>query len=276
MKYVFTNEKIGLRLTEFLSEKISGITLSQLKKQLKLGEVKINGKRVKENALLCDGDCVEIFLPQRAVRMPQVITVYEDENILIADKPANVDTENNLVQILQVQKGLALLPVHRLDRNTEGLVILAKDEESERLLQEAVKNRTVLKIYHALLYGNFDKKEFTDEAFLKKDAANGLVTISRQKETASKKIITAFKILADYDGYCKAEIQLITGRTHQIRAHAAFLKHPVLGDGKYGNGAANRKFGYKRQQLKAVCIRFDGLKGKLSYLNGMEIYDSGE
>lgn len=266
MKYGFTNDAEGKKLLELLSEQIDGVALASLKKQLKLGEIRVNGKKIFENISLGIGDEVTIFLPEKFVRPIDVDIVYSDENIIVCDKPINTDVENNLVRILSAEFG-KVYPVHRLDRNTRGLVIFARDSESADILKEAIKSRKITKIYRALLLGKFNEKEFTAKAYLQKDGGNSKVKVFAEPRVGSLEILTHFKILSEAENFSEAEITLITGRTHQIRAHAAFLGHPVLGDGKYGIQQKS-EFGFKCQQLEAVRIVFGGLKGKLSYLNG--------
>lgn len=271
MKYCFTNEREGKKITELLSEQIDGLSLSQINRQLKLGEVRVNGKKVRSNEQLSKGDKVGIFIPEGFLKTPTVKIVYSDENIIVVYKPVNVDTENNLVRIAENQIGRKVIAVHRLDRNTEGLVILALDTETEKLLVKAIKDRKIIKIYRALLLGHFDDKEFTATAYLKKDEEKAKVSVYPTYQSGTKKIVTRFKVIEEADGYSDTEIELVTGRTHQIRAHAAFLGHPVLGDGKYSDNEINDRFGFRFQQLRAVKLIFAECEGKLGYLNGKTI-----
>lgn len=267
MKYRFTNEADEKKLYEFLSEKIVGLRISVIKRQAKLGEIRVNGLKTRENVKLSAGDYVDIFLPENSLCEPPVEIVYSDENLIIVCKPSEMDTENNLVAALRRSEG-DLFPVHRLDRNTQGLVILARDKETESLLVKAIKERKIRKFYRALLYGNFDIKEFTAVAYLVKDEKNSIVKVYRENVKNGKRIETRYKVVEEFYGYSDVEIELVTGRTHQIRAHSSFLGHPVLGDGKYATREIIDKFDYKSQQLKAVRLVFKELNGKLSYLNG--------
>lgn len=267
MKYCFVNEYSGKTIVQLLSEKIDGFSLSQIRKQMKLGEIRVNGTRTRQNTALSVGDSVSVFVPDGMIETPVIETIYEDDNIIVVNKPCNADTENNLVRIVSDKIGAPVFAVHRLDRNTEGLVILAKDKEAEGLLIQAIKDRKIVKVYRALLLGSFEQKSFTATAYLKKDSGKSKVEVFSKPIDGAKKIVTKFEVLAEYDGYSDVEIELVTGRTHQIRAHTAFLGHPVLGDGKYSENAVNEKFGYRVQQLRAVKIVFGGCKGKLEYLN---------
>ena len=271
MKYKFTNEVDEKLLFEFLSENIVGLRTNVIKRQAKLGEIKVNGVKTKENVRLISGDRVDIFLPQNSLTIPCVEVVYRDDNIVVVYKPAGMDTENNLVSALKADMGGDVFPVHRLDRNTEGLVILAMDGESKNILMQAIKDRKIGKFYRALLYGTFESKEFTAVAFLVKDEKNSVVKVYRDSVREGKRIETRYKVLEEHGDYSDVEIELVTGRTHQIRAHSAFLGHPVLGDGKYASREVLNKFDFKCQQLRAVRLEFDGLNGKLAYLNGKVI-----
>ena len=271
MKYELENDIRGKKLTELISENVGGVTLNVIKHQIKIGEVKVNGVKVRDNIALESGDRVSLFMPKDAVRMPPVRTVYLDYNIIAVDKPVGADTEHNLVNMLNEVYGTQYYPVHRLDRNTSGLVLLAKDRDSERLLSDAIKARSIRKFYRALVYGHFDEKEFTDTAYLTKNDKKSTVRVSDEKSDGALQIITKFRVTAEFDDYSEVEVELVTGRTHQIRAHAAYLGHPILGDGKYAPRDVLEKFDYKFQQLRAVKLIFGGLKGKLSYLNGLTL-----
>ena len=138
-------------------------------------------------------------------------------------------------------------------------------------MMQAIKERKIRKFYRALLYGTFESKEFTAVAFLVKDEKNSVVKVYRDSVREGKRIETRYKVLEEHGDYSDVEIELVTGRTHQIRAHSAFLGHPVLGDGKYASREVLNKFDFKCQQLRAVRLEFDGLNGKLAYLNGKVI-----
>ncbi len=271
MKIRLSNTEDGKKLIAFLSEQIDGLTLSVAEKQIKLGEVRVNGDKIRTNVCLKRGDEVSVFLPTNAIDVPDIKILYNDDNIIVAYKPLNVDTQNNLVRCLKRQLGFDVVPVHRLDRNTEGIVVLAKDAESESILTEAIANRGIVKIYRALLYGKFERHEFESRAYSVKDEKAAYVKVYAAPRKSAKEIVTKYKVVKEYDGYSDVEIELVTGRTHQIRAHSAFLSHPVLGDGKYGVSNINKRFGFKTQQLKAVKVVFGSLSGKLEYLNGKEI-----
>lgn len=162
---------------------------------------------------------------------------------------------------------------HRLDRNTGGLVIIAKNKESHDILLQKIEAREIRKYYKCLVKGRLEKREAQLKAYLWKDARKSRVFVSSKKSKGSLEIITAYKEL-EYDpdiDVSMLEVELITGRTHQIRAHMAFIGHPVIGDGKYGSNSINRRFGLKMQALWAYKLIFN-FKGRshLDYLNGKE------
>ena len=162
---------------------------------------------------------------------------------------------------IRTQNGRSFQPelCHRLDRNTGGLVIIAKNKASHDFIIEKLESREIKKYYQCLVAGRMEKKEACLHAYLWKDAAKSRVFISDRKKTGAQEIITAYKVLKyDRDNdISRLEIELITGRTHQIRAHMAYIGHPVIGDGKYGKNTINRTFGLKRQALWAYRLKFD-------------------
>lgn len=163
---------------------------------------------------------------------------------------------------------------HRLDRNTGGLVIIAKNQESYDILLKKIEAREIRKYYKCLVMGRMERSKAQLKAYLWKDARKSMVYVSNQKSKGAQEIITAYKVL-EYDpatDVSMLEVELITGRTHQIRAHLAFIGHPILGDGKYGTNAINRMFGLKKQALWAFKLSFDFKdKTSLDYLNGKVI-----
>jgi len=217
--------------------------------------------------------------------------VYEDKNILIANKaqgiavhPDKDQLQGTLIDLVRAylqQKGDAAGDgsfqaslCHRLDRNTGGLVIIAKSQESHDILLNKIENREIRKYYQCLVKGKMERVEARLKAYLWKDASKSRVFINERKTPGAAEIITEYKVL----NYNKAkdvsrlEVELVTGRTHQIRAHLAFIGHPILGDGKYGKNEINRAFGLKQQALWAYRLKFDftGSAGVLDYLKGRE------
>ncbi len=236
---------------------------SKVKQLIKDREAKINGARVSENISVKRGDEVEVFIPDSFLGdSPRIF--YEDKNICIVDKPILTEVVPTLTDMLAKERKF-VEPLHRLDRNTTGLVVFALNENAYAALNEAFYRRTVEKHYMALIEGRIEPGVYT--AYLYKDAQNSLCHISSTPKKDYKKIITGISELEKRGDMTLLDIELITGRTHQIRAHLAFLDHPVLGDGKYGDKIVNKKYNFKYQQLCAYKLIFHGLKGDMSYLN---------
>ena len=273
-----------VRLTTYITKLFPKVSINAVRKALKQKDIKVNGKRVSEDVMLKQGDDLLIYISDELLYgLPSRIDIiYEDENILVAYKPAGILAENkdkkgemSLEDILQIQTSnneLALC--HRLDRNTKGLIILAKNKKALEEMFKGFKNSYVHKTYNAYVYGILDKKENTLNNFLVKDAKNSLVHIYDKFTKGSKKITTSYKVLKEYKDYSLLEVKIKTGKTHQIRAHFAYIGHPILGDEKYGRTEINNKFKnrFKTQALEAVSYSFSFPdESFLSYLNDIYI-----
>lgn len=291
----------GQRLDKFLSKAVKGLPTSMMYKYIRLKKIKVNRARTEPNYMLAEGDEIQLFIRDEFFAPPAGDTgalfriepkleiVYEDENILLLNKRPGVlvhedvsGGENTLilhVQAYLAQKGeydpraeqsFAPALCNRIDRNTGGIVIAAKTAEALREMNEKIRNDELQKCYFCVVHGKMPKQADTLYGYLKKNSADNLVSIVDEEKPGWKKIITKYRVLAETRGLSLLEVELVTGRTHQIRAHMAHIGHPLLGDGKYGVNRRDRERGYKYQALYAyrLAFRFSSNDGTLGYLNG--------
>ena len=236
---------------------------------LKAREIRVNGARVSADMPLKQGDVVRYFLTPKQESRAAFSVVYEDGNVIVADKESGVNSE--AVFSALGERGETYF-IHRLDRNTAGLLIFAKNAEAEGELLSAFRDRRVEKIYLARVVGCPKEKHAVCTAYLKKDAAVSRVRVS--SKPVGEKIITEYEVLEGRETSL-LRVTLHTGKTHQIRAHLAFLGFPIVGDEKYGDGAYNRAHNAVRQKLVAKRLTLH-CTGALAYLDGRSFLSSHE
>lgn len=276
----------GKKLVSVLQATYRKMPASAVYKALRKKDIKVNGIRVHDNVALAYGDEIELYIKDEIVhgkttsyKVEESRIVYEDENILVYNKPVEIEVQGKsgelgLEQALCEQKQFSFLKAcHRLDRNTTGLVMFAKNEETERILLQVIQHRGIQKYYQAQVYGIPSQKEATLQDYLFKDAKKSQVILSREKKKGYQEIITKYRVLTTNlkENTAWLEVELVTGRTHQIRAHLAYIGYPIIGDGKYGNNQVNQKFHQKYQQLCCYKLVFQDMSDKLSYLQGKTI-----
>ena len=281
MKEIIVNKKYHeKKLNKIILEELPNINYPTFCKLLRKKDIKINGKRINKDILVYENDKIEIYLPKELEETKiNLDKVYEDENILVINKPAKIEVtgSNSLTEIINKQYTNCEFkpqPCHRIDRNTTGLVLFAKNKEALEILLEKFKKHEIEKHYLALVYGIPNKKEERLEAYLFKDNKKSQVYISDIFKKGYQKIITRYTVLEKRkDNTVVLDVEIETGRTHQIRAHLAHIGYPIIGDGKYGKNEINKQFGKKYQMLCSYKLKFhfQSESGILAYLNGKEI-----
>lgn len=292
----------GQRVDKFLTKTYPNLPQSMLYKAVRKKDVKVNGKRCESSQRLQEGDVVSLFLkddflqkeerPEDFLKAPKKLSIlYEDGNVMLLDKKPGliVHPDENYhfdsliarVQHYLYDKGeydpkaenaFAPALVNRIDRNTGGIVMAAKNAEALRILNQKVKDRELHKFYLCVVCGHLKEREALLTGYLEKNEAQNRVYISQRPKEGAKTIRTRYRVLEERRDFSLVEVELLTGRTHQIRAHFASIGHPLAGDGKYGKNAVNKKSGFPYQALYSYKLRFDFQTdgGLLQYLDGRE------
>lgn len=230
-----------------------GFSFADVNKMLRNKDVKVNGVATKENVLCQIGDKV-IFFYSKDMLEKKFSILYQDDNVFVIYKNAGIEVEG--------EKGIesiieGVISVHRLDRNTEGLMVFARNEETKNILIDAFKKHLIHKYYVAEVVGKFDVKNKVFKAYLVKNSEESYVKIFDKKVNGSVLIETKINTIKSGNETSVVEIELLTGKTHQIRAHLAFLGHAIVGDGKYGKNIINKKFKQNHQKLASYKLKFD-------------------
>lgn len=265
------------QLNTFILDTFSGLSQNTLYKALRKRDIRVNDIRINSNETIHTGDKIKVFITDELLlSVNNFDIVYEDENIAVVNKPAGIEVfgDNSLTNLLQKQYSY-IMPCHRLDRNTRGLVLFAKSDTSLEILSNKFKNHEIKKYYKCKVYGIPNNKHSILEAYLFKDSSKSQVYISDVPKKGYRNIITEYTILSSNseENTSILEVLLHTGRTHQIRAHLAHIGYPIIGDGKYGINEINKKFAKKTQELCAYKLIFDfsSDSGVLEYLNNKVI-----
>lgn len=286
-----TNNEAGQRLDRFLKKYLNKANSSYIYKMIRKKNIKLNDAKAEPEAVLKNDDIVKIFLSDETIEKfrekKNLIqteihfkVVYEDDNILVVNKPVGLSTQPDLTSMKSLVDEIKLYldakeqnisftfkpaVCNRLDKNTSGLVIAAKNYETVKQVNKAIRERTIKKYYEAKVHGLVTKDLELKDYIIKNDRKN-MVEIVKEESENTKNVITYVHPIKTEKNHTWLELELETGRAHQIRAHLSSIGHPIVGDKKYG-----KKDNEKYQILHAYKIVLNGFDGELSYLNGREI-----
>ena len=254
-------------LIDFILSECPKLNYSIIKTALRKKDIKVDGMKVKDDQLLNANSKITIYLASK--REKTIRVVYEDENVLLAFKPAGIETTTKDKAFLDSESLEELTHAkacHRLDKNTEGIVALAKNEASEKCLTDAFKAHNIKKEYIAIVCGKINKNGENFEDFVKKE--QNFVKICLKNDKNGKIAKLSYKLIKTKNDLSELNISLETGRTHQIRVQLSHHGIFVLGDEKYGDKTFNKIYHKKKQLLCATKITFENIEKPLDYLNG--------
>ena len=287
MQMLVPREKDGLMLSQLLVQAAADVPLWAIREAIRKRDVRIDGTRISGDVRVHAGQEIRVFWPKAVVsakqqekQLPLPEIVFEDARVLLINKPQGLQSQNEdnpqsgdsaLTRVLSYLKVRSeqtdqVHLCHRLDVQTGGLLLFAKDDEAFESAMRAFSERTFRKFYTCRVKGCPAKQEAVLHAWLRKDAQISRVSVTDYPARGALDIMTGYRVLQAEEN-ALLEVELMTGRTHQIRAHLAHIGHPILGDDKYGDRMLNRKLGVRRQQLWATRLVFQA-EGALSYLNG--------
>ena len=278
-------EKDGLMLSRLLMQVAADVPAWAVREAIKKRDVRIDGVRISGDVRVSEGQEIRVFWPKSVIQaekreLPAPEIVYEDAHVLLINKPQGIPSQNEdrpFEGDSALTRSLAYLATHgektdcvrlchRLDVQTGGLLLLTKDDAAYEAAVEAFSARTFQKFYTCRVKGCPAREQETMHAWLRKDAQLSRVAVTDYPARGAQEIVTAYRVL-EHGAHARLEVELITGRTHQIRAHLAHIGHPILGDDKYGDRALNRQLGLSRQQLWATRLVVHA-SGALAYLEG--------
>ncbi len=283
-RLIVSKKETEKKLNNIILKQYPDLSINTLNKALRKKDIRVNNTKVSENIVVYENDVIDIYISDNLftkhlnINISDII-VFEDNNIIILNKPCGIcvqsDTknENSLEQLLTKYSNNSFIPqaCHRLDRNTTGLVVFAKNNSAKNELLYCFKHRLIDKYYLTKVYGILKQKKKLLHDYLFKDSKKNIVIISNEKKKGYEEIKTKYVVKSENtkENYSILEVELLTGKTHQIRAHLAYINHPIVGDGKYGMNDINKKYNAKTQQLCAYKIKFNTSSlDLLQYLDG--------